>query len=215
MRSDARLLAVLLVTAASLGTAEEATDAPRPQKAEPEIAERILAVVDARPLLLSTVRALEVVRGLEVDEALEAAIDERLMFQEASRLPQAQVTDEETEQALESFRQGPAGIEARVPEAELKRLLKRQLTILKYVDFRFRPQVRISDDALRDAWNADFQGEPEGPAFEESAPALRERLAREELDRRIEGWVSDLRARAAVRYVDGPGSPPGPDPAGP
>jgi len=208
MRSDLLLL-VLLLAPVDLGASPPRADTT------PEIVDRILAVVDERPLLLSTVRALEVVRGLDVGEALEAAIDERLMFQEASRLPQAQVTAEDEERALESFRQGRPGIEARVPEAELRRLLRRRLTILKYVDFRFRPQISIADDALRDAWNADFQGEPEGPAFEESAPALRERLAREELDRRIEAWVSDLRERAEVRYVDGPGSPPDPDAAGP
>jgi len=209
MRSRALLLTGLLAAWASLGAAQGHG------ARAPEVVDRILAVVDERPLLLSTVRALEVVRRLGVGEALEAAIDERLMFQEASRLPQAQVTAEDEKRALESFREGQPGIEAQVPEAELRRLLRRQLTILKYIDFRFQPQVRISDDALRDAWNADFQGEPEGPAFEESAPALRERLAREELDRRIEAWVSDLRGRAEIRYVDGPGSPPDPGAAGP
>ena len=60
----------------------------------PWIAERVLAVVDERPLLLSEVRAVEAVRGLGRPQALEASIDERLMFQEASRLPQAAVSDE-------------------------------------------------------------------------------------------------------------------------
>jgi hypothetical protein len=136
------------------------------------------------------------------------AIDERLMFQEAARLPQTEVTGEEEEAALRSLLETRPEVETRVPPADLRRLLRRQLAILKYIDFRFRPQIRITEDALREAWNEDFQGAPQGPPFEEAAPELRARLEREELDRRIESWVADLRKRAEVRYVEGPGSPP-------
>jgi hypothetical protein len=89
--------------------------------------------------------------------------------------------------------------------------------VLRYVDFRFRPQVRIEEDDLRTAWNEDFEGEPQGPAFEEVAPELRARLERAALDRRIEEWVEDLRGRADVRYVEGPDSPsvPAETPAAP
>jgi hypothetical protein len=181
----------------------------------PEIADRILAVVDARPLLLSTVRTLEAVRRLDRGTALEAVIDERLMFQEASRLPQAQVTADEEQRALVSLQAAHPELEGSVSVPEQRRLLRRQLVILKYVEFRFRPQIRISEDALREAWNDDYRGQPEGPAFEEVRPALRERLERLELDRRIEAWVSDLRQRAEVRYVAGPASPPRPESVGP
>ena len=205
MRSRASLLALLLAVPAG-STARSVQ--------EPEIADRILAVVDERPLLLSEVRALETARGLERRVALEAAIDERLMFQQATRLPQAQVTAEEEARALASIRATRPEIGSSVPESELRRLLLRQLVILKYVEFRFRPQVGVPDDALREAWNSDYRGEPEGPAFEDVAPKLRERLEREALDRRIEDWVRDLRERAEVRYVNGPGSPPHAEPAG-
>jgi len=80
--------------------------------------------------------------------------------------------------------------------------------ILRYVEFRFRPQIRIRDEELRAAWNEDHQGEPEGPPFEEAALRLRARLERRQLDQRIEEWVSNLRGRAEIRYVEGPGSPP-------
>ena len=43
---------------------------------------------------------------------------------------------------------------------------------------------------------------PAGLGLEEAAELRRE------LDRRIEDWVRDLRGRADVRYVEGPGSPP-------
>jgi hypothetical protein len=197
MRSSVALLVLL---AAGIGVLVPGTS-------RGELVDRILAVVDERPLLLSTVRALEDVRGLEAEAALEGAIDERLMFQEASRLPQTEVTGEEEEAALGSMLEARPELATRIPPADLRRLVRRQLAILKYIEFRFRPQIRITEEALREAWNEEFRGRPEGPPFEEAAPELRARLEREDLDRRIENWVKDLRARAEVRYVEGPGSP--------
>jgi hypothetical protein len=98
------------------------------------------------------------------------------MFAEAIRLPQAALTDAEENAALRS-------LSARSPGAlgdpdGLRRMARRQATILKYVDFRFRPQVR---SAATDA--------------EE-----KESLEAAELDARIEAWVKDLRAAAEIRY---------------
>jgi hypothetical protein len=172
-----------------------------------ELVERILVVVDERPLLLSEVRAVEAVRELDRRQALEAAIDQRLMYQEAARLPQAAVSDEDLQRVLDALLETRPDLTSRVPRSELRRLIRRQAVILRYVDFRFRPQIRIEEADLRAAWNEDFEGEPQGPAFEEAAPELRARLERAVLDRRIEEWVKDLRGRSDVRYVEGPGSP--------
>mgnify|MGYP001824752771 CR=1 FL=1 len=193
--------------------AAAAVSGPSPSSAE--LLDRILAVVDERPLLLSSVRAVEEVRGLDRGQALKETIDERLMFQEASRLPQAQVSEEEEAAALRALVEAQPGLDERVAMADLRRLLRRQLAILKYIDFRFQPQIRITEEALREAWNEDYRGQPEGPPFEEAMPELRARLERRELDQRIENWVRDLRGRADVRYVEGPGSPPPPATAGP
>jgi len=199
MRSSGPLSVVLLLAASSGAAAGPASPG--------ELVERILVVVDERPLLLSEVRAVEAVRELDRTQALEAAIDERLMYQEAARLPQAGVSEEDLERALDALLQTRPDLTTRVPRPELRRLIRRQAVVLRYVDFRFRPQVRIEEDDLRTAWNEDFEGEPQGPAFEEAAPELRARLERAALDRRIEEWVEDLRGRADVRYVEGPDSP--------
>lgn len=174
-----------------------------------QVLERVLAVVNERPLLLSEVRAVEKVRGLDRAQALQASIDERLMFQEASRLPQAAVSAEEGRRALEALVAARPELQE-VPRGELQRLIHRQAATLRYVDFRFRPQIRITDDEVRAEWNEEFRGEPQGPAFEDVEATLRARLERRALDERIEDWVARLRERAEVRYVDGPGSPPPP-----
>jgi hypothetical protein len=174
-----------------------AAQAPAPT----EVAERIVAVVDERPLLLSDLRALMAVRGLADAEALEAAIDERLMHLEAARLPQADVSPEEEDRALALLLETRPLLRPGVPEPDLRRLLRRQLAILKYVEFRFRPQVRVGDDEVRKAWEEEQAGNPAGPALEDAQEEIRERLERRALDERIEAWVRELRARADVRYV--------------
>ena len=140
----------------------------------PRIVERVLAVVDARPVLLSELLVARQVRP-ETDEAgaLEALIDEHLMFAEAIRLPQAALTEAEEAAAVASIpTPGIADADA------LRRMARRQATILKYVDFRFRPQVRITSEDAEE----------------------RARLEADDLDARIEAWVKELRAGARIRY---------------
>jgi len=196
MRSSIRALLAALVPGIAL-----AREAPPPPRVE--LVERIVAVVDERPLLASDVRALQVVRGLAEEAARAAAIDERLMHVEAARLPQADVSPEEENHALELLVEKRPALRGQVPEADLRRLLRRQLSILKYVEFRFRPQVRVSDAEVRKAWEEEEAGRPAGLAFEDEQDDLRARLERRALDERIEAWVRELRQRADVRYVGG------------
>ena len=161
------------------------------------LVERILAVVDGRPVLLSEVAVFERVRGETQRQALEGLIDEQLMYREAARLPQASLTADEEQRAFASLRAQLPSASAD-EEEQLHRLSRRQAAILKYVGFRFRPQVRVREEAVRAAYDAEGRGE-EG-SFEEAAPAIRARLAEEDLSRRIEGWVKELRQVAEIRY---------------
>jgi hypothetical protein len=159
--------------------------------------ERILAVVEGRPVLLSEVRLLQSVRGLGQKEALEELIDERLMLREAGRLAQSAVSAEEEERALARMQEtNPAARAASA--AELRRLVRRQAAIVKYIDFRFRSQVSVSDEDVRRGFDQ-RHGPGSLPTVEEAA-ALREELAQKALDERIERWVKELRAAADVRY---------------
>ncbi len=198
-------LALVLAVVPAIAPAQDATSPARV-----ETVERVVAVVDERPLLLSDVRALQAVRGLGEEAAREAAIDERLMHAEAARLPQAEVTPEEEEQAVARLVAGRPALRDAVPEAELRRLMRRQIGIFKYVEFRFRPQLRVGDDEVRRAWEEEQAGRPAGPAFEDAQNDVRSRLERRALDERIEAWVKELRARADVRYVAVPPPPGGP-----
>src|SRR5204863_1673468 len=137
---------------------------------------------DGRPVLLSEVTLFQKARGEDLARALDGFIDEQLMYREAARLPQAAVTSAEEERALESLR---ARVRAASPDEQeqLRRLARREAAIVKYIDFRFRPQVRVSEDAVRAAWAA--EGRTDAETFEDGAPRRRPRLAEEDLTRRI------------------------------
>jgi hypothetical protein len=200
MRSRLRvaLAEALAVLAAASSPAQTAVAPAAPSV---ETLERVVAVVDERPLLLSDVRALGAVRGLDETRALEAAIDERLMYAEASRLAQAEVRPGDEDAALAALLAREPKLADRVAEADLRRLLRRQLTILRYVEFRFRPQLRITDEQVRRAWEAEEVGRPSGVPLEDAQEAIRARLERRALDERVEAWVAELRTRADVRRV--------------
>jgi hypothetical protein len=189
MPSDLRRLAVALALVAGLG--------PGPSALAAEIVERVLAVVEGNPVMLSETRALAALRGIKVPAALEAMIDEHLMWREARRLPEAAVRAEDEARALAGLLQkSPAGLLAAHGEPVLRRIARRQAAILKYVDFRFRPQVRVSDDEVEKAL-------AQGPAPRDAADAraaVRRELEARALDERIEAWVRELREDGEVRY---------------
>ena len=171
-----------------------------PGSAPAEVKERVLAAVDKRPILLSEVQAVEAVRGLARKEAVDALIDEDLMLREASRLPAAAAAASLEDKAYDELLAAHPELAARVAEADLRRLVRRQAIILKYVTLRFLPQVRVSDDVVREAYAAEYGARADAPSFAEASGPLRERLVRQDLDARIEGWVKELRATAEVRY---------------
>ena len=151
-----------------------------------ELIERVAAVVDGRALFLSDVRAVEMLDGLDRAAALARLVDETLLFHEAFRLPQAAP--------------GAAGGVTEEGDEAVRRARHRRAVIRQYVDFRFRPQVRIEDDAVRRAYEEDVAQEPDEAGFAAAAPRIRERLTNAEVDRRVAEWVRDLRAAASVRY---------------
>jgi hypothetical protein len=172
--------------------------------AAPQVVERVLAVVDGRPLLLSEARAVAAVRGVPLAEARDLLVDEVLMYEQASRTTQAAVSAQEEGEAEAALLERRPELKTSVGAPELRRLLRRQLAVLKYVDFRFRAQTRPDDQELRRAYAESYPGE-DPPAFETVEAALRERWIKQRLDAALEAWIAELRQGAEIRRV---GEPP-------
>jgi len=173
---------------------------PTPDKAV--LIERVLAVVDRRPVLLSEVRLVERLREVDQRAALDLLIDELLMYAEARRFAQARPSPAEEAAATASLvRRHVEG----VSQAELRRVALRQATIVKYIGMRLRPLVRVSDEALLRAYE-DAQREraagTAGSTFAAAADEIRERLTQRELDARVEEWTRRLRESGKVDYPE-------------
>lgn len=161
--------------------------------------ERVLAAVDDTPVLLSEVRALERLRHVGREAALQALIDQTLMLREASRLREAAPSLEEEQRALLSLKTQLAPGAASLDEELLRRIARRESVILKYVELRFRSQLRVDDAELLSAYQEQYGGRPGAPPFEAVESELNASLTSRALESRIEAWVAELRSGARIR----------------
>lgn len=124
-------------------------------------------------------------------------------------------TKEEVEAALqESQKQhwgSPEAFRNSVKEAgfdqeTIDAFLTGMVATIKYIDFRFRPSVRISDSTLFEKYEELYPppttpNAPEPPAFEDVRAAIERELQEEEISVVLERWLEDARNRAGVRYL--------------
>ena len=167
--------------------------------ASADVVERVLAAVDDTPVLLSEVRALERLKHVGREAALQALIDQTLMLREASRLKEAAPSLEEEQRALLSLKAQLAPGAASLDEELLRRIARRESVILKYVELRFRPQLRVDDAELLSAYQEQYGGRPGAPPFEAVESELSASLTSRALESRIEAWVAELRSGARIR----------------
>jgi hypothetical protein len=167
--------------------------------ARAEILERVLAVIDGAPVLMSEVAVFARLKGLEPGIALEGTIDEILMFREAHRLPEANLSADEEARATEQLEGTLAGSASQTDVALLRRIARRQAAILKYVAFRFSPQIKIDEAAVSKAYAAEVAGRPGSAPLSAVFSEIESQLAARALDERIESWVRDLRSGARIR----------------
>ncbi len=122
------------------------------------VVERVLADLDGEPVLLSEVRLVERLKGLDRSTALEVVLDLRLMYAEAARLPQAVLSGAEAQAACDDLAR-------RAPELTddpaLCALARREAVVLKYVGLRFAPEERAGEgrslDARIEEWVKDLR----------------------------------------------------------
>ena len=182
-----RLAIVLIMTAWSAGEGFAGT-----------VIERAVAFVAKKPVLLSDVELAMALLKIDEAAAIESSIDERLMFEEASRLVSETPKDELVASSVLILRQKAGD---RFTQAALRRKALVQLAISSYIDQRLRPQVRVEDADVRKAFNEIVVSDPQTQAFTLVADTIRESLEQRALDQKIEEWVASLRRREEVRRV--------------
>jgi hypothetical protein len=223
-RSLSALFPLALAAAALAAHAQEAPATPR-------LVDRVVAVVDEDPILLSDV---ERVIGLRVVAAqpgegpealrrrvLDGLIEERLRLHEIGRFGFEETPLEEVDRQVEA-------LAARFPDAaayraelerlglaesDLRQVVARQLSVLAYVEQRLGPRVFVGVEEIRRYYDEELvpqlarDGQPPPPidqVREQIRALLRERRLNEEIDR----WTEELRAAAdVVDLLDAPARP--------
>lgn len=155
----------------------------------------------------------------ELNQALQALIDQRIFALEAERLPRATPSEKEIadEIAATVLRfPSPAVFEARlkqvgfdsVKDADFERVVAQRLAIEKYIDFRFGSFVVITpeDEATyyRDVFVPDFRRRSPGvlvPTLEERRARIRETLLQDRIAASIEAFLDEAKRRVRVEIL--------------
>ena len=208
-RTVARLLLPLLAVAAILAAQE------------PRLVDRVVAVVDEDPILLSEVERV-VALGLHGHPAgeseaatrrrvLDGLIEQRLRLHEIGRFGFEDAPLDQVDRQLAQLR-ARFGDEAAyraelarlgLGEAEVRQLLARQLSILEYVEERLGPRVFVGLEEIRRYFDEELvpeltrRGEPV-PEIENVREQIRAILRERALDQEIARWTEELRKNADV-----------------
>jgi hypothetical protein len=90
-------------------------------------------------------------------------------------------------------------------ETDLKQRLWWQLTVLRFIDYRFRPGIQISDAEIKSyydeqlpAWHA--QGKD--PQLSDVRDELESTLIEQRIDENMDRWLAEARSLVTIRYRD-------------
>lgn len=192
-----------------------------------EIIDRVVATVGDAVItqseLLLQMRVAAFLNGDEVDSgpaarrrAAERLIEQALIRREMelSRYPAPDLT--EADAALQSLRKeerlatdeqyAAALARYRVTEEDLRQQLLWQLTVLRFIEYRFRPALAISEEDLNEYYQKQFlprwkkftSGEP--PSLADSRAEIEKAVADRALDAALDRWLKQARAQTPIRF---------------
>jgi hypothetical protein len=186
-----------------------------------EVVDRIVAVVGRHAITLSEAEQameLRVLRGsepLEPAVVVERLIESFLIEREVRRYPGEPVTHEEVEQAMDALRESIPSDETfyaelaskGMTEESLAFLLRRQISIARYLDGRFRSMVYVTEDEISNYYEQEIVpalrdvGEPV-PQRESVTENIRQILVEKKFNERVDVWIDGLKSRIRIRrYV--------------
>jgi SurA-like protein len=144
-------------------------------------------------------------------QKLDTMIDQRLVEQEAARMPAADVTEAEVNKArAELVARFPSEAEFRsrvegvgLTSEEVDRLIRQRVLISKYIDFRFRSFVFISEEDIKNYYEQKLspdirkQGQVP-PSINEVHDRMQDVLKQQRISEEIDKFLKDARAQAEI-----------------
>jgi hypothetical protein len=152
----------------------------------------------------------------KLNEALHLVIDQRLILQEADRLPGMEASDAEINKELKSLvAQFPSQTEfqSRVSRVgltadQLREIVRRRVVIEKYLDFRFRSFTVVTPAEVTDyynrVWVARFKRQKQGqivPTLEQARSEIESALIESKVESQIDQFLETARERAEITIL--------------
>ena len=181
-----------------------------------QLLDKVLARVGTTAITLTDVRAavglglVEVSSGADAAAALQPVIDRQIVLNEVARFapPEPTAADVAKQVAAMKAHAGPSydGLakSTGLDDARLEELARQTLRIRAYTAQRFGTTAQVTEDEARkyfDDHPEQFTRNGARLAFEQAAPAARQRASAERLANTIDEWIRDLRERADVVIV--------------
>ncbi len=145
------------------------------------------------------------------DRLIEQAMVKREMDQSRYPLPELSEADKQFA-VLQAGYANPALFESAletygITPDELKRRLWWQLTVLRFVDFRFRPGIQIPDADVQAYYKQQLakwqqEGVQRIPSFDEARPQIEEILTQQRIDEELDQWLAQVRMQVPIQYHD-------------
>lgn len=94
-----------------------------------------------------------------------------------------------------------------ISEDDLRQHLWWQLTLLKFIDERFRPSVEVTTFEVRQYYREQAEkwkeeGKNPIPTFEDSRDAMTKALTEERVNQAVDRWLGDARTQMTIRMRD-------------
>jgi hypothetical protein len=198
----------------------------RPARAQ-EVVDRMVATINGRELItytdllwqlaLQPDTPLENPRPQDLQRALDLLVDQRLIAQEAGRLPAIAAKEEDVKARIgelikrfptqEAFyrRIARVGLTAE----QLYEIVRQRVEIERYLDFRFRSFVVVTqkeiEDYYRDAFVPRWRRQQPGrivPTLAEAAKAVEAELREAKIESDTDAFLEEARARAEIVFLE-------------
>lgn len=216
-----RLLSIVASSFLLLATATAA----RAQNTE--ILDRVIATVNRQPLLLSewqaSMRMEAFLQGRDLNTfskeerqaALNRLIDRELLQQQMQA--DYNPADKEVQERIKSIRSQINGAESDAGWAQIlhgyglsvsdvEDSVRTQLQVMRFVDLRLRPTIRIDEETLQTYYRETLVPEvrnrgAEPEPFEQVRPRIREIIIQQRMDGVLESWLATLRKQSEVHVT--------------
>ncbi len=167
---------------------------------------RVTALLNHEPIL----RDLGA-RRTAANRLIEQLLVKREMELSHYPLPTAEETDNYLAQVRSEFGGATPFDQAlatyALTEATLRDHLALQLTTLRFIEYRFRPGLGISDAEVQSyyqhevsTWRTTHTGTP--PAFESLRDSIRKTLIEQRTDEALDTWLTESRKQTNIIYLD-------------